>query len=115
MYCIFIFTSKYQLWQYKCKYCLDTRNTLVNIINCFLRSRPTSVNKSEIQHFEKQAANWWHPNASVKLLRAMNSVRVPLVKDGLIDIETARKEWADTATPLTGLKVLDVGCGGMPS
>lgn len=88
---------------------------MVNIINCFLRSRPTSVNKSEIQHFEKQAANWWHPNASVKLLRAMNSVRVPLVKDGLIDIETARKEWADTATPLTGLKVLDVGCGGMPS
>ncbi|KAI4467346.1 methyltransferase [Holotrichia oblita] len=72
---------------------------------------PTSVDESEIQHFKKQSANWWHPNASLKLLRAMNSVRVSLVMDGLIDTEIARKELRNTAVPLTGLKVLDVGCG----
>lgn len=42
----------------------------------------------------------------------MNFLRVPFIRDGLIDTCVVNDKYRDTAAPLTGLKILDVGCGG---
>ena len=38
--------------------------------------------------------------------------RVALVREGLIDSKMIRRENVGGPRPLTGVKILDVGCGG---
>lgn len=48
----------------------------------------------------------------MRLLHSMNNLRVPLVRDALINTGVANKENVDTPQPLLGVSILDVGCGG---
>lgn len=66
----------------------------------------TTLDSSEIKMFSKQMSEWWDVNGYLKSLHAMNKVRIPLIRDGLI--QTSER----TLTPLQDKKILDVGCGG---
>lgn len=48
----------------------------------------------------------------MKSLHAMNFLRVPFVRDSLVNTGVAKKEFVDTCKPLKGLQIVDIGCGG---
>ena len=56
-----------------------------------------NVDPSEIQKFEELASRWWDPNSEFKPLHAINPLRT---------------QYINLHSPVKGLKVLDVGCGG---
>jgi len=69
--------------------------------------RPTA-RAEEIAKFDHLAARWWDPNGPMAPLHRMNPVRVRWIVERL-----ARAHGRDPAAPdaLSGLSVLDVGCG----
>ncbi|WP_424930143.1 bifunctional 2-polyprenyl-6-hydroxyphenol methylase/3-demethylubiquinol 3-O-methyltransferase UbiG [Amaricoccus tamworthensis] len=68
-----------------------------------------SVDEAEIAKFEAMAAEWWDPNGKFKPLHQMNPCRLGYVIDQIC-AEFNRDMKA--ATPLSGLRLLDIGCGG---
>ncbi|EGN96791.1 hypothetical protein SERLA73DRAFT_184951 [Serpula lacrymans var. lacrymans S7.3] len=78
----------------------------------------TTVNSDEINHFSRLSAQWWDEHGEFAFLHRMNPVRMQFVRDKII--ETARDEHDESVTDeigikkdvLTGMDVLDVGCGG---
>jgi len=56
-----------------------------------------NVDPSEIQKFEDLASRWWDPKSEFQPLHAINPLRT---------------EYINLHSPVKGLKVLDVGCGG---
>ena len=56
-----------------------------------------NVDPSEIQKFEDLASRWWDPESEFRPLHAINPLRT---------------EYINLHSPVKGLKVLDVGCGG---
>ena len=57
----------------------------------------TNVDTKEIAKFSKLANDWWDKNGPLRTLHDMNALRLSYILNH---------------TPLTGLNVLDVGCGG---
>lgn len=57
----------------------------------------SNVDPAEIQKFEDLASRWWDPESEFKPLHAINPLRT---------------EYINLHSPVKGLKVLDVGCGG---
>jgi 2-polyprenyl-6-hydroxyphenyl methylase/3-demethylubiquinone-9 3-methyltransferase len=62
----------------------------------------------EIARFNALAEEWWNPDGAFKVIHAFNRVRVAKISDRLPVLF-----WRDpsAAKPLTGLKIVDVGCG----
>ena len=56
-----------------------------------------NVDTSEINKFSDLAARWWDPDGEFRPLHAINPLRLNFI---------------DQHSPLTGKRVLDVGCGG---
>ena len=56
-----------------------------------------NVDPSEIQKFEDLASRWWDPESEFRPLHAINPLRT---------------QYINLHSPVKGLKVLDVGCGG---
>lgn len=65
-------------------------------------------NRSKFDAFVHQ---WWDPEGEFSALARMNALRVPLIRDGLLQTGKASAS-ASRTKPLQGLKILDVGCGG---
>lgn len=57
-------------------------------------------------------SDWWDPSSKsgVGPLHAMNPVRVGYIRSQLVDMTNQRSKYP--AKSLSGLKILDVGCGG---
>ncbi|KAI4467327.1 methyltransferase [Holotrichia oblita] len=72
----------------------------------------TTIDERELKNFEKHSESWWDQSNEGNALHSMNFLRVPFIRDGLIDTCLVNEKYRDTAVPLTGLKILDVGCGG---
>jgi len=72
----------------------------------------TTFNQEEVDKFQSMTNQWWDPEGPAKGLHSMNDVRVPLVRDGLINTNRVDVKAAAGAEPLAGLNILDVGCGG---
>ncbi|CAN7989286.1 unnamed protein product, partial [Ixodes hexagonus] len=63
--------------------------------------------------FDAIAHRWWDPEGVFSTLSRMNTLRVPLIRDGLLQTRQRAEEVPRSAAkPLAGLKILDVGCGG---
>ncbi len=71
-------------------------------------NRATTIRPEEAAHFGKLAAEWWNPQGSSAMLHKLNPVRLAFIREA-IDLH-----WHGDSRdirPLTGRRVLDVGCG----
>ncbi|RVE43642.1 hypothetical protein evm_011726 [Chilo suppressalis] len=73
-----------------------------------LKNEHTTVKDEEIKKFSIQNEDWWSLNGPSKALHSMNEVRIPLVRDGLVQFPAEKRN----PKPLKDKKILDVGCGG---
>lgn len=72
----------------------------------------SSIDNEEMERFEKWAKAWWVENGEYEALHRMNALRVPLIKDTLVNNLADSQGMASLSEPLTGLNILDIGCGG---
>ena len=56
-----------------------------------------NVDPDEIEKFEKLAGRWWDPNSEFKPLHDINPLRL---------------DYIDRLAPLSGQRIIDIGCGG---
>ena len=68
----------------------------------------SSVNKKEIEKFSNMADEWWDPHGKFKPLHKFNPIRIKYIKDNIIDQFKTRNK----TKPLSGIDILDIGCGG---
>ena len=67
-----------------------------------------TINKKEIEKFSKMAAEWWNPEGKFKPLHKFNPIRIKYIKDNIIKNFNLKNK----TKPLTGVNILDIGCGG---
>ncbi|XP_077433118.1 ubiquinone biosynthesis O-methyltransferase, mitochondrial [Vanacampus margaritifer] len=68
----------------------------------------TTVDPDELKRFRSLASKWWDEDGEFRALHAMNDLRVPFIRDNLLNVHKARHP----GKPLAGFTILDVGCGG---
>lgn len=68
-----------------------------------------SVDPAEMASFSRMAADWWDPKGPFKPLHIMNGARLNLIKNAVCEHFGLDP---DADKPLSGLRVLDIGCGG---
>src|SRR5690349_16883739 len=69
----------------------------------------STVDPAEVERFARIAEQWWDPRGKFAPLHRLNPVRLGFIRD------RAAAHWQrePTAnTPLGGLALLDIGCGG---
>ena len=69
----------------------------------------STIDPAEVAKFEAMAAEWWDPNGKFKPLHMMNPTRLEFINDAI-----AAQFERDRAAPApySGLRILDIGCGG---
>ena len=68
----------------------------------------SSINKKEIEKFSSMADEWWDPHGKFKPLHKFNPIRIKYIKENIINhFNTKNKN-----KPLSGINILDIGCGG---
>lgn len=68
-----------------------------------------SIDDAEIQHFAKDSSHWWDEEGPFRPLHLMNPVRLEYIRDQIknhFSLPTGQDR------PLSGLSILDIGCGG---
>jgi len=67
-----------------------------------------TINKEEVEKFNKIAEEWWNPNGKFKPLHKFNPIRIEYIKNNIIkDFNISSNH-----NPLKGISILDIGCGG---
>jgi hypothetical protein len=70
----------------------------------------TTVNEEEVAKFARSSgAEWWSETGEFAALHTMNSVRVPFIRDALL--QRLQVSARTKPKPLAGLRIIDVGCG----
>ncbi len=67
-----------------------------------------TINKEEIEKFNKIAEEWWDPNGKFKPLHKFNPIRIKYIKNNIIEDFNI----SNNQKPLNGISILDIGCGG---
>lgn len=68
-----------------------------------------SVDPDEVEKFRAMAADWWSPTGKFAPLHKFNPIRLGFIRERLVShfgLDDASR------TPLKGLRILDIGCGG---
>ncbi|XP_021245339.1 ubiquinone biosynthesis O-methyltransferase, mitochondrial isoform X1 [Numida meleagris] len=73
-----------------------------------LSTSQSSVDPKEMRKFQLLAHRWWDEQGEYSALHSMNDIRVPFIRDTLLNMGSAYQR----GSPLSGIKILDVGCGG---
>ncbi|XP_072525007.1 ubiquinone biosynthesis O-methyltransferase, mitochondrial [Salminus brasiliensis] len=68
----------------------------------------STVDPAEVRKFQALASRWWDEQGEFGALHAMNELRVPFIRDNLLNVHSVLQ----MGSPLSGLRVLDIGCGG---
>uniref|UniRef100_A0A480XVH7 Ubiquinone biosynthesis O-methyltransferase, mitochondrial n=1 Tax=Sus scrofa TaxID=9823 RepID=A0A480XVH7_PIG len=76
-------------------------------IRPYSTSRST-VDSNEVKTFLALAHRWWDEQGVYAPLHSMNDLRVPFIRDNLLKTVANHQP----GKPLSGMKILDVGCGG---
>ena len=71
--------------------------------------RPSSVDPDEVARFDALAGEWWDPDGGLGALHRLNPLRLEFIRDR-VAAHFGRDPLGDS--PLAGLRLLDVGCGG---
>src|SRR5262245_59107016 len=72
-------------------------------------SAHSTVDPAEVERFSKIAGEWWDPAGKFAPLHRLNPVRIGYIRDRAAD------HWQRdplSGSPLGGLRLLDIGCGG---
>jgi 2-polyprenyl-6-hydroxyphenyl methylase / 3-demethylubiquinone-9 3-methyltransferase len=69
----------------------------------------TTIDQSEVDRFSALAQEWWNPKGKFRPLHKFNPVRLTYIRDRVAQ-HFGRD--ARAPRPLSGLRVLDIGCGG---
>jgi 2-polyprenyl-6-hydroxyphenyl methylase/3-demethylubiquinone-9 3-methyltransferase len=69
----------------------------------------TTINDAEIAKFTAMAEEWWNPKGKFKPLHKFNPVRLGYIRAHLL--RHFERDGNDMR-PFSGLRILDVGCGG---
>lgn len=80
-------------------------------VPCHISARSasqTTVDPDEVRRFQSLASKWWDEQGEFAALHAMNDLRVPFIRDNLLNVHNT----CYPGKPLKGLQILDVGCGG---
>ena len=70
--------------------------------------KTSTINKTEINKFNRLAAEWWDPEGSFKPLHKFNPIRIKYIKDNIIQHFNIKSK----KIPLKNINILDIGCGG---
>ncbi len=68
-----------------------------------------TLDPEEIERFSRIADEWWDPLGKFRPLHQLNPLRLTYIRDEICRHFQIEKR---TNTPLDGLKILDIGCGG---
>ncbi|MEZ5934238.1 MAG: bifunctional 2-polyprenyl-6-hydroxyphenol methylase/3-demethylubiquinol 3-O-methyltransferase UbiG [Alphaproteobacteria bacterium] len=71
--------------------------------------RLPSADPDEIRRFDALAGDWWDENGPMAPLHKLNPIRLGYIRDR-ITAHLGRQ--AGGRSPLAGLRILDIGCGG---
>ena len=74
-----------------------------------IKTSGTTIDADDVARFSAMADEWWDPTGNFKPLHKFNPVRLGYIRDRLC-AHFGRD--AQSLTPLDGLTLLDVGCGG---
>lgn len=69
----------------------------------------TTIDQDEVDRFSAMAAEWWDPTGKFRPLHKFNPVRLTYIRDRIC--ENFGRD-PKTHLPLSGLRILDIGCGG---
>jgi 2-polyprenyl-6-hydroxyphenyl methylase/3-demethylubiquinone-9 3-methyltransferase len=69
----------------------------------------STIDQAEIKKFEQMAASWWDPKGPFKPLHQINPIRLEYIKRQVLAHYDIKDMWKHA---LSGLRVLDIGCGG---
>ncbi|XP_065332301.1 ubiquinone biosynthesis O-methyltransferase, mitochondrial isoform X2 [Cloeon dipterum] len=72
----------------------------------------SSVDPEELKKFSNLSGLWWDEGGEFKPLHSMNALRIPFIRNGLVNSRVVSTKKANTPSSLEGLNILDVGCGG---
>lgn len=81
----------------------------------------SSIDPEDLKKFQKLSASWWVENGEFEALHRMNQLRVPWIRDTMVNYKNLNhrseeageeKKTESVSEPLSGLRILDVGCGG---
>ncbi|XP_002042522.2 ubiquinone biosynthesis O-methyltransferase, mitochondrial [Drosophila sechellia] len=68
--------------------------------------------QKEVGHHENYASEWWNQNGTMGALHALNEIRVPFIRDGIVSRGNVKPGYVNTTKVLLGQSILEVGCGG---
>lgn len=69
----------------------------------------SSVDPDEVERFSALSDEWWDPEGAFAPLHRMSHARMAFIREALAGLEGSD---ATSFRPLSGIRVLDVGCGG---
>ncbi|XP_060607097.1 ubiquinone biosynthesis O-methyltransferase, mitochondrial-like [Ruditapes philippinarum] len=93
--------------------CFCNRSAIHVISKRKYSGRPMVTNtmdEEELLHFKSLAKSWWNETGEFEALHAMNKLRVPFIRDGLLNHRDDLSD--DPSQPLQDLRIVDVGSGG---
>ncbi|MEM9385973.1 MAG: bifunctional 2-polyprenyl-6-hydroxyphenol methylase/3-demethylubiquinol 3-O-methyltransferase UbiG [Pseudomonadota bacterium] len=70
-----------------------------------------SADPQEMAKFEQLADTWWDPTGPFWPLHKLNTVRTNYIRD-VVSAHRGDSSPTDSAAPLAGVRMLDIGCGG---
>ena len=70
-------------------------------------SRNSTIDVDEIRHFDAMAADWWDEDGAFRALHRLTPTRINYICQ-----QVARFRPDIKPAPLSGLNILDIGCGG---
>jgi 2-polyprenyl-6-hydroxyphenyl methylase/3-demethylubiquinone-9 3-methyltransferase len=69
----------------------------------------STIDQAEVDRFSAMAREWWNPSGKFRPLHKFNPVRLEYIRDSVC-AHFGRDALAES--PLKGLRILDIGCGG---
>ena len=73
------------------------------------KSAHSTLDAAEVARFDRLAETWWDESGPMRTLHQFNPVRLDYIRRQVLE-HFNRK--SDSLTPLSGLSLLDIGCGG---
>ncbi|XP_019375780.1 PREDICTED: ubiquinone biosynthesis O-methyltransferase, mitochondrial, partial [Gavialis gangeticus] len=88
--------------------CLSEMRNGMSAARRLFSASHTTVDPKEVKKFQLLAHKWWDEQGEYSPLHSMNDIRVPFIRDTLLNLSSEHQ----LGSPLSGIKILDVGCGG---